>query len=84
MGVLVYWLLGFVFDDIDTLRGPDYAAIELTHLDRTTGQQEAELDGELTRIRGQMTEVREKEALLRESTSTSQQTLNQLLEMQRL
>jgi predicted RNA-binding Zn-ribbon protein involved in translation (DUF1610 family) len=84
LGVLVYWLLGFVFDDIDTLSGPDYAAIELTHLDRATVQQEAELDGELTRIRGQMAEVREKQALLRESTSTSQQTLNQLLEMQRL
>jgi predicted RNA-binding Zn-ribbon protein involved in translation (DUF1610 family) len=84
LGVLVYWFLDFAFDDINTLRGPDYATIESAHLDQAILQQEGGLDRELALVRTQMADVRERQALLRESTSTSQQTLNQLLEMQRV
>lgn len=84
LGVLVYWFLDFVFDDIDTLRGPDYVLTERPHLDPATVQQESALDRELAQVRSQMSDVRERQALLRESTSTSQQTLSQLLEMQRV
>lgn len=84
LGILVYWLLGFVFDDIDTLQGPDYAAITSQYLDQTSLQKEADLNRQLEQIGRQSTDVREKQALLKESTSTSQQTLNQLLEMQRV
>ena len=84
LGVLVYWFLDFVFDDIDSLRGPDYTLIERTHLDQATLRQEGALDREIAEINKQMADVRERQALLRESTATSQQTLNQLLEMQRV
>lgn len=84
LGVLVYWLLGFVFDDIDTLRGPDYSTVTNARLDASSLQQEAEFDRQLAQIARQTNDVREKQALLKESTSTSQQTLNQLLEMQRV
>lgn len=84
LGVLVYWFLDFVFDDIESLRGPEYVLIERSHLDPATVQQEGGLDRGLAQIRSQMTDARDRQALLRESTSTSQQTLNQLLEMQRL
>lgn len=84
LGVLVYWLLGFVMDDIGTLRGPEYADVEVRHLDPTLVQEAGKLDEQFARLNRQQSDVREKQALLRESTSTSQETLSQLLEMQQV
>ncbi len=34
LAVLIFWVLGFFVDDIRSIRGPDYAAIEQKHLDK--------------------------------------------------
>jgi hypothetical protein len=82
--ILFYWLLDFVVSDIGSLPGPVWAELEREHLDpELTAQQErlaAELDGAARQIRSQQ----ERQALLRRSTDSSRDTMNQLLEVQRL
>ena len=83
-GVLVWWLLGFVLDDISSRRGPDYTDLEKQRLSKalvTSGQQ---LNDESKSIQRAITTSRARQRLLRESTDTAQKTMEQLLEFQRL
>ncbi|MCL4524093.1 MAG: hypothetical protein M1453_07230 [Acidobacteria bacterium] len=82
--VLLYWFLGFVMDDIRTLPGPEYLEVERRYLDPVVMQEAARLDQQLWQNNEQASDVREKQAVLMEGTRTSQETLKQLLEMQRV
>lgn len=84
LSILVFWLLGFISDDIESLRGPDYADVEARHLDRAQVARARDLDRRIADLQNQQTALREKQAQLAESTSNSRETLNQLLEIQRV
>ena len=83
-GLLVFWLIGFVLRDIGTWPGPDYAAVEQETLDPALLRRVATLDAEAATVERRIAEQRERQQILRESTSASQQTMDQLLEFQRL
>lgn len=83
-GVLVYWLLGFVVDDIGSVRGPDYNDVEERMLDRELVEKSRVLQEKLRATERQMTEERAEQQILRDSTDSSQRTMTQLLEFQRL
>lgn len=83
-GLLIYWLLGFVMRDIGTWPGPIYAEVEQRLSD-------AVLTGEATTIQKQIAEARraiesrqQRQKVLRDSTSNSERTMTQLLELQKL
>lgn len=83
-GCLLYWLLGFLVNDIGQWPGPDYAALEAQMLPaelRTREQQLAEQQGEVQRS---IEALRARQGNLRDSTDTARTTMNQLLEFQRL
>lgn len=82
--VLVYWLIGFVIDDIGSWPGPIYDDVEKRLLDpdllkksTALGQQSAETERTIAR-------QKERQRILRDSTQNSQATMNQLLEFQKL
>jgi len=84
LGVLVFWLLGFLVEDIESLPGPDYAAIERELVDPKLIEQREQLEKQIAQLDRQLTQSRERQQLLSDSTRNLQQTINQLLELQRL
>lgn len=83
-GLLIYWLLGFVLHDIGTWPGPSYQELEQEMLDQDLVAEAKRLEEELRETTRRMEAERARQAILRNSTSSSQQTMNQLLEIQRL
>lgn len=84
LAVLVYWVLGFVVDDIRAIDGPDYEAVEARHLDAGLLARQDALGGELADLQAQIRHQSEKQRIVRDSAASLQQTMNQLLELQRL
>jgi len=81
---LFYWLLGFVLSDIGNLPGPDFSAIESEIIDAAVSKRSQELDVQLVETRRRISTEKSRQSTLRDSTDSSQRTMNQLLEIQRL
>jgi predicted RNA-binding Zn-ribbon protein involved in translation (DUF1610 family) len=84
LGLLIYWLLSFVVNDIATWPGPDYQQIEQQMLDPDLAQEERTIATELEDVQRQIAERQGRQGLLRDSTQNSERTMNQLLEFHRL
>lgn len=84
LAALFYWLLGFVIGDIGSIRGPDYGAIESLRLDPATIERSKSLDSQLLESKRRIAAEKSRQTILRDSTDSSQKTMNQLLELQRL
>jgi hypothetical protein len=82
--VLVLWLLSFLVRDIRTIQGPDYAAIEGTHLDKALVAKRAELEKQIADLTRQIENQTEKQRVVGDSSRNLQQTITQLLELQKL
>jgi predicted RNA-binding Zn-ribbon protein involved in translation (DUF1610 family) len=83
-GILVFWLLGFVVDDLGEIKGPQQADVEKGVLDQKVVKQIEGIDKQIAAITAQLESQKSRQALLRDSTTNSQQTMNQLLDMQKL
>jgi predicted RNA-binding Zn-ribbon protein involved in translation (DUF1610 family) len=84
LGLLIYWLLGFIVNDIATWPGPDYQNLETNMLDAQRVQELKKVDTDLTDVNQQIGQRKNRQSLLRDSTESSKQTMNQLLEVHRL
>jgi len=84
LSVLAYWLLEFVMSDIDSLAGPQPQELETRILDKSLLERERSANQELARIEQRRQDVVARQASLAASTSGSRETMNQLLEIQRL
>ena len=82
--LLIYWLLGFVLDDIGRLPGPDWAELESARIDPALKATDKQLEESIAEVNRQIENQRRRQAMLHQSTSSSQTTLNQLLELLRL
>ena len=84
MAILSIWLLGFVVDDIGSLPGPNYDSLEKRLLDPDLVEKQKSVGGKITEVQRHIATQNERQQLLRDSTTSSQKTMNQLLEFQRL
>jgi hypothetical protein len=84
LGLLVYWLLTFIVDDIATWPGPDYPALEQQMLDPALVREQREIEVQTEDVQRQIGEREGRQRLLRDSTQSSERTMNQLLEIHRL
>jgi len=84
LAVLVFWVLGFFVDDIRSIRGPDYAAIEQKHLDKDLAAKRLALEKQIADLSRQIENQTEKQRVVGDSSRNLQQTINQLLEHQKL
>ncbi len=82
--LLAYWLLGFIINDIGNWPGPQYNEVEERLLDQTLVEQSLALSSKAADIERQMREQKGRQEILRDSTTNSQSTMNQLLEIQKL
>jgi hypothetical protein len=83
-GLLAFWLLGFIVGDLGTWPGPDYDAVEREVIDATLLAREAQLTEELEEVNEKIDAKQERQESLRDSTSSAEKTMNQLLEIRRL
>jgi hypothetical protein len=84
LALLIYWLLGFVLQDIGNLPGPDWNQLEAQRLDPVLRETTEKLNVDLAEVKRQIENEERRQRLLRDSTASSQKTLNQLLELQRM
>jgi predicted RNA-binding Zn-ribbon protein involved in translation (DUF1610 family) len=82
--VLIFWVLGFLVDDVRGLRGPDYAEIEKRHVSQELVAKQADLEKRIAEATRQIENQTEKQRVVGDSSRNLQQTINQLIELQRL
>jgi len=82
--LLLIWLLGFILSDIEDWPGPDYDEIVNRYVDSALFHHLDEFKEERDNLEKRITDQREIQELLRNSTENSQQTMGQLLAMQKL
>lgn len=83
-GILFYWLLSFVMHDIGTWPGPDQYELERQMIDSNLLSKASELTKQIEETRREIEAQRARQSELRDSTTTLQTTMNQLLEFQKL
>jgi predicted RNA-binding Zn-ribbon protein involved in translation (DUF1610 family) len=84
LAILIFWVLGFLVDDIRSVRGPDYQSIEAKYLDKGLQTKQAALQKQIDELTSQISNQTEKQKLLGDSSRNLQQTINQLVELQRV
>jgi hypothetical protein len=84
LGFLFYWLLGFIVSDIGDWPGPQYADLEREMLDPGLLSRRDDLREKIDETKREIDQQTARQELLRDSTSNSQQTMNQLLEIRKL
>lgn len=84
MTLLFFWGLGFILQDIGRLPGPDWNRLSRDRLDPVMAATTARLQEDQAAIKRQIDNEERRRQVLRDSTATSQKTLGQLLELQRM
>lgn len=84
LGILIFWLLGFLIRDIESIQGPNYAQIEYTHVDQSIMKKREHLETQIVETERLITGKREEQRLAGDSSRNLQQTINQLLDLQKL
>ncbi|MHC4685340.1 MAG: hypothetical protein ACYTEW_13645 [Planctomycetota bacterium] len=83
LAVLLYWLLGFITKDIGSLRGPDFSKVQAKYVDDQLVKRQNSLKEELDIIRENIGNKQEQQSILKDSTDSLQNTINQLLSIQK-
>ncbi len=84
LAVLIFWVLGFFVDDIRSIPGPDYDSIEQNHLNKDLVSQRISLDTQIAALTRQILNQTEKQRVVGDSSRNLQQTINQLIDLQKL
>lgn len=83
LGVLLYWLLGFITRDIGSLRGPNFSKVRAKYVDAQLVKKQEDLKESLDGIRENIRNKQEQQSILKDSTDSLQNTINQLLSIQK-
>lgn len=83
LALLFIWLLGFVMTDIGRIAGPDFRVLEAKYVDSNLVKRKAEIERELHRLEVDISNQKQVQDILRNSTENSQRTMNQLLDLRR-
>lgn len=84
LSILVYWVLGFLVEDIESIKGPDYNAIEKKHVDQELVEQQKKLASEIEEIDRSIKNKRDEMRIVSDSSHNLQATINQLIQLQKL
>lgn len=83
LAVLFFWLIGFFLADIRTIKGPDYPTVEKTHLDARLLEKQSHLERQIAWLAGEIENLAEKQRIIGDSSRSLQQTLSQIIELQK-
>ncbi len=83
LGVLLYWLLGFITKDIGSLPAPEFSKVQVKYVDAQLVTKQEDLKDTLDGIRENIRNKQEQQTILKDSTDSLQNTINQLLAIQK-
>lgn len=84
LAILAYWLLGFLVQDIESIRGPDYAEVERRFVDVKLVANLKQVESQRAELERQLGNAREQQRQVADGSQNLQRTINQLLELQKL
>jgi len=84
LGVLIFWLLGFLMRDIKSIEGPDYCQIEKEYVDQALVDKQRDIGKHIGDLEREISNKRRQQGLIGESSRNLQTTINQLLELKKL
>lgn len=84
LAVLVFWVLGFLVEDIESIKGPEYGDIEKNYVSRQFLRERDDLNAEIGEIEQNIQNKRDEMRIVRDSSENLQKTINQLIELQKL
>lgn len=84
LAVLIYWVLGFFVEDIESIKGPQYDLIEKTHVDQQLVDKQKELESGIAEVDRSISNKRDEMKIVSDSSRNLQKTINQLIELQKL
>jgi len=83
LGTLLFWLLGFITEDIGSLRGPDFSKVRAKYVDAELVKKQKSRKETLNVIKTDIKNQQEQRKILKDGTDNLQNTINQLLSIQR-
>lgn len=84
LAVLVYWVLGFLVQDIESIDGPDYAELEKNYVDQALIEKQEALESAIFDVERSIRNKRDEMKIVSDSSHNLQKTINQLIELQKL
>jgi hypothetical protein len=84
LAILVYWVLGFFVEDIESIKGPQYSEIEKEYVDQSLVEQEENLTADIAEVDRAIANKREEMQIVSDSSQNLQKTINQLIELQKI
>ena len=84
LGILFFWLLGFLVEDIESIPGPNYTLIEHKHVQPSLVAKQEQLGRNIADLQRAIDHKREQQRLVGDSSQNLQRTINQLLELRKL
>jgi hypothetical protein len=82
LGVIFYWLLGFLVMDIRSIDGPDYQAFEAQRLDQQLVEKSRNLEKQISDLELQINNQKELQSNLGDSSAKLEQTIARLIQIQ--
>ena len=84
LAVLVFWVLGFLVEDIESIKGPQYDKIEKKHVNQQLVAKQKDLDARIGGVDRDIANKRDEMRIVSDSSQNLQKTINQLIELQKL
>lgn len=84
LAVLIYWSLGFFVQDIKSIKGPYYGDIEKQYVDQSLIKKAEILGERIADLDRLISSKNEEQRVAGDSSQNLQQTINQLIELQKL
>ncbi len=83
-GILVYLLEGFFLRDIERIKGPDWETIETNYVDGSLSTRSTDLSVQIAALDRQIARQKDEQRILSDGSRNLQQTIGQLVELQKL
>jgi predicted RNA-binding Zn-ribbon protein involved in translation (DUF1610 family) len=84
VGILFYWLLGFIVGDIGSIAGPSWQTVEADRVDSRLLTREQELKREISDTQRTIEDETKLQVVLRDRADNAETTMNRLAELQKL
>ncbi|MGB6127418.1 MAG: hypothetical protein WBG30_01595 [Psychrilyobacter sp.] len=83
-GILVFWILGFFLEDIESIKGPKYDKIEKSYIESGLITKEKELKNQIEVLTRKQVKNENEIAIVKNSSRNLQNTINQLMALKKL
>lgn len=83
LGLLLFWFLGFMMDDITRQPGPSLTEIQKSIQDPVLVKEKERVNNQLQKVTGTIEERHQQQTILQTSITSYRDTMNQLLDLQK-